>query len=108
MVVVPIKLTVPAVAVNLPAPERLDLIEKLTAVLSAPEAITPKNVVVPAPAITVVAPLNVIVPAVAPNEPLVVMFPPIVKDAVVVTIPDITTFDKTIPVPPMVFVVPEN
>lgn len=108
IVVVPIKLIVPAVAVSLPLPERLDLIEKLTAELTALEILKALNVVDPAPPITADAPLKVIVPPVAENEPLVVRFEPITNDAVVVTLPDITTLDKLMLLPPIVFDVPEK
>jgi hypothetical protein len=105
---VPMKLIVPAVAFSLPAPERFDRIEKLIAVLSVPEAMIPKKVVVPTPPIVGDAALKVIVPAVALNVPLFVKSPLIVNDAVVDILPDTTTLNKLIPVPVIVLVVPEN
>lgn len=107
-VVVPMNVIVPAVAVSLPAPDRFDRIEKLIEVLIALVVMIPEKVIVPAPLITAGAALKVIVPAVALNVPLPVKLLLIVNEAVVETLPSITTLYRLIPVPPMVFVVPEN
>ena len=88
---VPIKLIVPAVAVNLPAPPMLDLTEKLVAVLNVFGTCIPKNVVDPVPATTGVAPENVIVPFVALKVPVVVKLPATGNETAVLTVPDTIT-----------------
>jgi hypothetical protein len=62
---VPENVTVPADALNVPARERSDFIEKLRAVETDPVTFSELKVNVPAPPIVLVEPLIVIVPPVA-------------------------------------------
>ena len=106
----PVKVTVPADAVKLPETSNNTLTEKLAAVEMELPVATFKvlNEMVPPPVIVLLLPVNVTTPAlVAKLPPVTARLPAIVKEVVLLIVPVTVRLLKIIPVPEIVFDVPD-
>ena len=110
---VPMKLAVPAVAVNVPSTDRSDLIEKLEAVEIPPRIFKALKLIVPAPLMVLAGPVMVMVPPVAEKLPVTLKFPATVIELVVAIAPETVRWLKVKPGPlivldaPLIVTVPD-
>lgn len=100
------KVTVPNEAENVPLISNAFDTEKLEAVVTVPGISKPKNPIVPAPLIVLVAPLIVIFPVLALKLPETKKLPETNMVLVVVTEPDTVKFPSEMLLPVIVFVAP--